>query len=133
MQPVLVFENAGELDPRFLSTFGCSVKESDNPIGWFGTGLKFAIAVLLRTGHSIRVLTGTRQLEITTRTDTLRGQSFAFVCVDGEPAGFTTELGKNWELWMAYRELYCNTKDEPAATIFETRRAPRPEIGRAHV
>jgi hypothetical protein len=30
---------------------------------------------------------------------------------------FTTELGKNWELWQAYRELECNTIDEHGTTF----------------
>ena len=34
------------------------------------------------------------------------------VCMEDQELGFTTELGKNWEVWMAYRELYCNAKDE---------------------
>jgi len=30
---------------------------------------------------------------------------------------FTMELGKDWELWMAYRELYCNGLDENGEVI----------------
>ena len=48
---MIVFENPGEIDIRSISTFGVSVKEGDNPIGFFGTGLKYAIVVLLRTGQ----------------------------------------------------------------------------------
>ena len=29
-----------------------------------------------------------------------------------EQLPFTTELGKNWEVWQAYRELHSNTLDE---------------------
>ncbi|MEE8599104.1 MAG: hypothetical protein V3S69_06295, partial [Dehalococcoidales bacterium] len=30
---------------------------------------------------------------------------------------FTTELGKNWSLWMAYRELAANAMDEPECVV----------------
>jgi hypothetical protein len=44
------------------------------------------------------------------------------------PIGFTTELGKQWQLWMAYRELACNCKDEGGTGRF-TKTAPMPEAG----
>lgn len=114
---MIVFENAGEIDVRSISTFGVSVKEGDNPIGFFGTGLKYAIAVLLRTGHKITILSGMRVVHFGLASETVRGQTFNFVTmsIDNEPhksIGFTTELGKQWELWMAYREIACNCKDE---------------------
>ena len=43
------FITPGQIDLENVFTFGISAKESDNPIGFFGTGLKFAIATLLRT------------------------------------------------------------------------------------
>ena len=33
---------------------------------------------------------------------------------------FTTELGKNWELWQAFRELYSNTIDEKGEVHLDT-------------
>lgn len=114
---MIVFENPGEIDIRSISTFGVSVKESDNPIGFFGTGLKYAIAVLLRTGHGITIHSGSTVVEFGRRSESVRGQDFDFVtmAINGAepmPMGFTTELGKTWELWMAYREIACNCKDE---------------------
>ena len=47
-EPLVVFQNKGLLDIRCITTFGETVKEHDNPIGQFGTGLKYAIAILLR-------------------------------------------------------------------------------------
>lgn len=114
---MIVFENPGEIDIRSISTFGVSVKESDNPIGFFGTGLKYAIAVLLRNGCSITIFSGTTSVEFGLANEELRGKTFQFVtmAIDGgkpQSIGFTTELGKQWELWMAYREIACNCKDE---------------------
>lgn len=113
----IIFENRGEIDLRTIHTFGVSVKEGNNPIGFFGTGLKYAIAVLLRHDHKIAVFSGMKSVSFALRHERVRGQEFEFVtmAVDGgEPvdAGFTTQLGRGWELWMAYREIACNCKDE---------------------
>jgi len=50
---------------------------------------------------------------------TLRGKEFFGVHVGETYLGFTTELGKNWEVWMAYRELYCNAQDEQNPKVWE--------------
>jgi hypothetical protein len=49
----------GEIDAASIRTFGVSVKEGENPIGFFGTGLKYALAILLRTGHKVTIQSGT--------------------------------------------------------------------------
>lgn len=132
-QNIVIFENSGEIDLRTVSTFGCSVKETKNPIGFFGTGLKYALAVLLRTGHKITLQSGAEQIAVTSRKDSIRGREFDFVFVGDQPAGFTTELGKTWEVWMAYRELFCNAKDEPDGKTFESDFSPPSEIGKTRV
>lgn len=129
----IVFENPGEIDIRSISTFGVSVKEGDNPIGFFGTGLKYAIAVLLRTGHKVAIYAGETIVQFAKRRDVVRGQEFEFVTMSvdgGEPTsiGFTTELGKQWELWMAYREIACNCKDE-AGSAFRVKGPVLPRPG----
>lgn len=129
----LIFENDGEIDIRSILVFGCSVKESKNPIGFFGTGLKYALAVLLRTSHEIVIYSGLNEFKISKRTDTMRGKSFDFVEINGQSAGFTTELGKNWEVWMAYRELYCNATDEPNSEIKLTDEAWIPRAGKTFI
>ena len=49
---MIIFQNKGLIDVHAISIMGVSVKE-DNSIGFFGTGLKYAIAVLLREGIKI--------------------------------------------------------------------------------
>lgn len=111
-QSRILFENEGEIDIRALKTFGVSVKEGDNPIGEFGTGFKYAIGILLRNQQSIEVFVGEKVYNVSSTPQTIRGEDFSIVTLNGEELGFTTNIGKNWELWMAYRELYCNTVDE---------------------
>lgn len=124
----IIFENAGEIDPLLIKTFGVSVKESDSPIGFFGTGLKYALAILLRTGHEVSIQAGERVLAFGRQTATLRGKAFNLVTMDGEPLGFTDEVGKTWDVWMAYREIYCNAKDE-GGSVYEAEEAPAPQSG----
>lgn len=123
-----VFENIGEIDPLLIRTFGVNVKETDNPIGFFGTGLKYAIAILVRLGMPVRIQSGLSEFEFSKRTETIRGKEFDFVAMNGEPMGFTTEVGKTWKPWMAYRELYCNCQDEGGRT-FEAEEMPSPRAG----
>jgi len=128
----VVFENPGEIDAAAIRTFGVSVKEGDNPIGFFGTGLKYALAILLRTGHSVAVQSGLRKHRFALKDVTIRGETFQVVTMDRQELGFTTQVGKTWELWMAYRELYCNCKDE-GGTVFIADQPPKPAAGQTRV
>lgn len=111
------FSTPGLIDITAAVTFGVNVKETDNPIGYFGTGMKYAIAVILRNGGRIELIRGRERYSFETYLQAVRGKEFGIVHLrhpNGtvQPLGFTTELGKTWEPWMALRELYCNTKDE---------------------
>lgn len=108
----IYFANAGEIDLSVIRVMGVSVKNTDTPIGYFGTGLKFAIATLLRTGHQVALFTGGVTHTFTAREVIVRDRAFNQVYMNDEPLPFTTELGKNWEVWQAYRELHSNTLDE---------------------
>lgn len=108
----VVFQNPGLIDPRCITTIGVSVKEGENPIGLFGTGLKYAIAIILRCGGEITIWRGFEPLKFTAKPVEIRGQQQQIVCMNGAELGFTTHLGNHWEVWQAMRELYCNTKDE---------------------
>ncbi len=109
---MIIFKNKGLIDPILLNSFGVSVKETDNPIGKFGTGLKYAIATLLRKGIKIKILSGRDCIKVSTIKREVRGKTFNFVAFNDEISNFATNLGKDWELWEAYRELYSNCLDE---------------------
>jgi hypothetical protein len=124
----VVFENPGEIDAAAIRTFGVSVKEGENPIGFFGTGLKYALAILLRTGHSVAIQSGLAKHRFALKELTIRGEKFQVVTMDRQELGFTSQVGKTWELWMAYRELHCNCKDE-GGTVFLADQPPKPVAG----
>jgi len=110
---MIVFENKGNLDVRAIKTFGVNSKDNpDTAIGYFGTGLKYAIAVILREGGSIDIMSNGTVYTFAISRSKIRNDEFDIVTMNGEELGFTTSLGKNWKAWMAFRELYSNMLDE---------------------
>lgn len=117
----LIFYTPTILPKACLFTMGVSVKETENPIGFFGTGLKYAIAVILRLNGDIKILSNLNDKDADLYTfhieqETIRHKEFnIIICDDGSSAQrmpMTTDYGKNWQPWMALRELYSNTIDE---------------------
>ena len=108
----LYFSNNEPLNLLSIELMGVSVKVNENPIGFFGTGLKYAIAVLLRTDHKITLRVDNETYKFGWKVQNFRGTEVKQVYMNDKALGFTTELGKNWQVWMAYRELVCNTRDE---------------------
>ena len=95
-KPYLLFINPGTLEMNLVKLLGVSVKESDDFIGFFGTGLKYAMATALRLGGSMTIYTNGERFEVRGRKLTLRDNEFTQVMLNDEPLGFTTELGKQW-------------------------------------
>ena len=121
--PDLCFSTPSKFDLRALTIMGINSKpNSTSPIGFFGTGLKYAIAVFAREHCSI-TLQDPREdtlLQVLSFETSFRGKTFQGLrlagTLRGEPYSqdlpFTTELGKTWTPLMAYRELVTNTLDE---------------------
>lgn len=128
----ICFYNNGTLDKRAFTMLGLSAKSSDEAIGFFGTGFKYAIATLLRNDCRVQISIRDENdnsvytlYEFFTRRDKFRDKEFDFIYYSyplssyDDPHGvverelpFTTHLGANWKLWQAYRELYTNALDE---------------------
>lgn len=133
MSRSVVFRTPGLMDVRSFTSFGVNVKpNTESPIGYFGTGLKYAIAVLVRHGLKITVYIGREKYTFYLKQEKFREKNFDFIRMKKEswwPEGlrffkpkyeelpFTTEFGKNWKLWQAFRELYTNTLDENGDTL----------------
>ena len=126
MTQCVVFTTPGLIPLEAFTTFGVNAKpNSTNPFGYFGTGLKYAIAVCLRNGCKVVLWRGDIKYTFYVSTKDFRGKDFDFVRMKKETRNFaglwassytqlpfTLELGKNWELWQAFRELETNTRDE---------------------
>jgi hypothetical protein len=127
----LYFYTPTTLDEAFIFTMGASVKKTKSPIGFFGTGLKYAIAVTLRLGGSITIESSDpnmHKIAFHSRSVELRGEKMQLIdaIVWRHPAAgelpttkqcpMTTDYGKTWEPWMVMRELWSNTQDENGIT-----------------
>jgi hypothetical protein len=123
----VVFETPGLIDMRAFTIMGAHAKpNSTNPIGFFGTGLKYAIAVLVRLGCEPVVFIGLDKLTFTGNKGQFRGTPLETIRMSVHKAGnkrptnyelpFTTHYGAKWEPWMAFRELESNTRDEGGKT-----------------
>lgn len=127
----IIFRTPGSLDMRAFTTMGVNAKpNTPNPIGYFGTGLKYAVAVLCRLGATFVVYTNGQRYWFETKPLDFRGSAFdqivmrrdSWVGGQGWRLGrrlklpFTTTYGRNWEPWMAFRELHSNTLDEQGET-----------------
>lgn len=108
---MIIFRNPGLIDIAAVRTMGVSVKKPGS-IGYFGTGLKFAIATILRGGGDIAIFTGDDRHDLGKRSRKIQGEAFDVVTLDNKELGFTTQLGRNWEPWMVLRELGSNATDE---------------------
>lgn len=113
---MLIFHNPGEIDIRGACIAGLSKKETDNAIGYFGTGLKYSIACILRWGGTITIYSGSTRYDFVSDPINYRGTEFHQIIMSSETGrdrlGFTTEYGKNWQPWQVFRELYANARDE---------------------
>ncbi len=123
----VVFRTPGKLDLRAITIMGLNAKPSTtNPIGFFGTGLKYALAVLARNNLATTIWVGDQKWTVDKVKTNFRGKEVETLWLmrhrkvlapKGIQLPFTTELGKTWELWQAFRELYANTLDENGETF----------------
>jgi hypothetical protein len=113
---MIILRNRGEIDLDVLKIMGVSVKECASPIGHFGTGLKYAIAVLLREGIDLCMFIGKNRYDFYSEPRTIRGKTLHLCLMKGPfdivDLPFTTDLGSGWEPWQAYREFRSNCIDE---------------------
>lgn len=123
----VVHSTAGLIPIEAFTITGLSVKPNSlNPIGKFGTGLKYAIAVMVRMDISVTVFIGTTEYVFYKTKRQFRGTDYFAIRMKKRKGlaarwtyhdmPFTTEYGKYWELWQVFRELYANTLDEGGET-----------------
>lgn len=118
----ICFITDSELDTRSLTEMGLTAKpNTTTPIGMFGTGLKYTIAVLVRLRIPFKIFIGTTEYEFYEKTEDFRGTTYHPLFMRKRKVmskwfsvrlPYNTNYGKNWELWMVYRELHSNTLDE---------------------
>ena len=70
----------------------------------FGTGLKYAIAIILRHGELSLYFRRVNKYSFNTAKETIRDKEFDIIYMNEVPLSFTTEQGKTWEMWQAVRD-----------------------------
>ena len=120
----LVIENKGEVSQEAFLLMGVSTKRNQaGQIGQFGTGAKFGLAVLLREGVKVVLVSGAKRFTFGTDKVTIRDQEFERITVregrkNPAPTQFTTAMGYNWTLAGAVREFVSNSFDEENPEVF---------------
>lgn len=123
-----IFITPGLIPLDAFTQFAVHAKpNSDNPIGHFGTGLKYAVAIILRHHGSFKMWVGGTEYQFYTHKTEFRGTDITNIRMRkrhgplakwrSTKLPFTVDLGKNWGLWQAYRELLSNTLDEGGDVI----------------
>jgi hypothetical protein len=114
----LKISNSCTIDEAAFHLIGASSKRGDNTkIGFFGSGLKYAIATLLRNNIKFRVFSGKTEVIFSTKKVSFREEELSVICINGKETSLTTDLGPTWKPWMALREIVCNALDEDGASF----------------
>lgn len=109
----LKIQNIGELDIRLIALMGGSTKTDDaSKIGQFGTGLKYAISYLVRSGIDFKLFIGENEVTFSTKDENISGKHFKEIYCNGKSMNITTHYGYQWKAWEAVREIWCNATDE---------------------
>ena len=109
----LLIENKGQIDVNALTLMGGSTKrDSTTMIGFYGSGNKYANALLLKAKIGLRIFSGEKEVILSTEPVTFRDKSFEKILIDGRETSLTTDMGPQWDTWMAVREFVSNAIDE---------------------
>jgi hypothetical protein len=128
----LRIKNKGLIEAKALTLIGASSKVGDSSkIGMFGSGNKYAMAYLMRNDMALKIFAGNDEIKVSTVRENFRGDDFEIVCIDDEKTSITTSMGKDWVLWQAVREIYCNAIDE-GGSGFDVVSDIRPQDGETH-
>lgn len=117
----LLIENKGEIDINALILMGGSTKrDSTTAIGFFGSGWKYTIALMLKKSIGFRIYSGLQEISIGTKQVNFRDKQFEQILINGQETSLTTDMGPSWDSWMAVRETVSNAIDEGDSNIISS-------------
>lgn len=109
----LLVENKGEIDVNALILMGGSTKRgSESAIGYFGSGNKYSLALLIKREICFKIYSGLQELVVATKPVKFRDKAFDQILINGQDTSLTTDMGPQWDSWMAVREFVSNSIDE---------------------
>ena len=135
MKKYILIQNDGEIETNSFELIGASTKRNDSgKIGFFGSGLKYSIAYMMRKEIDFKVYSGLAELSFTTKDETLKDQTFQRICINGNPTSYTVTMGPTWkEDWFVLREIYCNALDESNCQIIKETEIVQPSEGKTRI
>lgn len=135
MKKYILIQNDGEIETNSFELIGASTKRGESgKIGFFGSGLKYSIAYMMRQGIDFKVFSGEQELLFSTVPEQLKSQSFDRICINGKPTSYTVTMGPTWkEDWFVLREIYCNAIDEGSCTLVKETEIVQPSEGKTRV
>jgi hypothetical protein len=108
--------NQGLLEAKLIPLMGGTTKKGDVfKIGQFGTGLKYALAFLVRNKVQFKIFVGEAEVLIDSKKELIQGQEFDIIYINNERTSITAQMGFDWNPWMIIREIWCNALDEGEA------------------
>jgi hypothetical protein len=131
----ILIQNDGEIESNSFELIGASTKRGDSTkIGFFGSGLKYSIAYMMRKGIGFRIFSGEKEMIFTTKRETLKDQEFERICINGNETSFTTTMGPTWtQDWFVLREIYCNAIDEQNCQLVKSTDTVNPSSGKTRI
>jgi len=131
----ILIQNEGEIETNSFELIGASTKRGESgKIGFFGSGLKYSIAYMMRKGIDFKVFSGENELVFSTTPETLKDKTFDRICINGKPTSYTVTMGPTWkEDWFVLREIYCNALDEVGCQIIKSTDIVQPSLGKTRI
>lgn len=131
----ILIQNEGEIETNSFELIGASTKRGqEGKIGFFGSGLKYSIAYMMRKGIGFKVFSGENELVFSTTPENLKDQRFDRITINGKPTSYTVTMGPTWtQDWFILREIYCNALDEGSCTLVKETENVSPSPGKTRI
>lgn len=122
MANYLKIQSQGEIEIEAFTLIGASSKRNDtSKIGYFGSGLKYSIASMLRNEIGFKIFQGEKEIIFDVVEKTFRNEKYKAISVNGQETSMTTTMGgSDWDIPFApFREIFSNALDEDDSVILE--------------
>lgn len=135
MKKYILIQNDGEIEANSFELIGASTKRNQKgKIGFFGSGLKYSIAYMMRNNIDFKIFSGEMELRFSVVLEKLKDQEFERICINGKPTSYTTTMGPTWtEDWFVFREIYCNALDENGCQVIKSTENINPVSGKTRI
>jgi hypothetical protein len=132
MNEYLKIQSKGEIEIEAFTLIGASSKRNDETkIGYFGSGLKYSIASMLRNNIDFKIFQGETEIKFDVVDKIFRNENYKAISVNGQETSMTTTMGgSDWDIPFApFREIYSNALDEDDSIILQKTNTIIGEIG----